>query len=138
ALLFRLQRHGVPAPRVLAMGQRRELPWRLESFLLTEPAADAVPLDVWLRRPARGRRRVLREAGALLARLHQASCYFHPAPAGCPLAVRPSAGDAPEVVLCGVEDVYPRRRTRRDLARRDVSPMRRVLDAAGCEPGAGG
>jgi hypothetical protein len=35
-LLFRRQRQGQPAPRLLAFGQRRPLPWRTESFLLTE------------------------------------------------------------------------------------------------------
>jgi hypothetical protein len=34
--LFRRQRQGQPAPRLLAFGQRRPLPWRTESFLLTE------------------------------------------------------------------------------------------------------
>jgi tRNA A-37 threonylcarbamoyl transferase component Bud32 len=37
--LFRLQKHGLPAPRVLAFGQRRPRPWRTQSFLLTEVAA---------------------------------------------------------------------------------------------------
>lgn len=35
AELFRLQRRGLPAPRLLAVGQRRPRPWILESFLLT-------------------------------------------------------------------------------------------------------
>jgi tRNA A-37 threonylcarbamoyl transferase component Bud32 len=34
--LFRRQKHGLAAPRVLAFGQRRPRPWRTESFLLTE------------------------------------------------------------------------------------------------------
>lgn len=34
--LFRFQRLGIPAPRVLAVGQRHPQPWRTESFLLTE------------------------------------------------------------------------------------------------------
>jgi tRNA A-37 threonylcarbamoyl transferase component Bud32 len=34
--LFRLQKHGQDAPRVLAFGQRRPRPWRTQSFLLTE------------------------------------------------------------------------------------------------------
>jgi hypothetical protein len=37
--LFRLRKHGLPAPRVLAFGQRRPLPWRTASFLLTEGGA---------------------------------------------------------------------------------------------------
>jgi hypothetical protein len=35
-VFFRRQKHGLPAPRVLAFGQRRPLPWRVDSFLLTE------------------------------------------------------------------------------------------------------
>jgi tRNA A-37 threonylcarbamoyl transferase component Bud32 len=34
--LFRRQRQGLPAPRLLAFGQRCRSPWRTESFLLTE------------------------------------------------------------------------------------------------------
>jgi tRNA A-37 threonylcarbamoyl transferase component Bud32 len=34
-VLFRAQRQGSAAPRLLAFGQRRPRPWRLESFLLT-------------------------------------------------------------------------------------------------------
>ena len=42
AALFRLQRQGGGAARLLAFGQRRAPPWRTESFLLTEvPSADA-------------------------------------------------------------------------------------------------
>ncbi len=40
-LLFRRQKHGLPAPRVLAFGQRRPRPWRTESFLLTEVDPEA-------------------------------------------------------------------------------------------------
>jgi hypothetical protein len=35
-MLFRRQRQGESAPRLLAFGQRRTLPWRTESFVLTE------------------------------------------------------------------------------------------------------
>jgi tRNA A-37 threonylcarbamoyl transferase component Bud32 len=35
-VLFRRQRRGEPAPRLLAFGQRHTLPWRTESFLLTQ------------------------------------------------------------------------------------------------------
>lgn len=35
-LIFRRQRMGLPAPRLLAFGERHPLPWRTESFLLTE------------------------------------------------------------------------------------------------------
>jgi heptose I phosphotransferase len=134
ALLYRLQRHGVQVPRVLAMGQRQAVPWRLDSFLLTEPAADSVPLDVWLRRRTRGRRRVMRDAGALLARLHEAGCYFEAEPAVCPIAVRPSGEGGPQVVLRDVEGVRPQRRLSRTRARGDVAMLQRLLHVAGCKP----
>jgi tRNA A-37 threonylcarbamoyl transferase component Bud32 len=35
-VIFRRQRVGLPAPRLLAFGERHPLPWRTESFLLTE------------------------------------------------------------------------------------------------------
>jgi tRNA A-37 threonylcarbamoyl transferase component Bud32 len=40
--LFRRQRRGESAPRLLAFGQRRTSTWQTESFLLTEPPAPAV------------------------------------------------------------------------------------------------
>src|SRR5581483_1638717 len=145
SLLLRLQRHGVPVPRVLAMGQRRDRLGRLESFLLTEPAPDCVPLDVWLRcqqlhPQTRGvvgqRRQVLRDAGALLARLHEASCYLSKDSQGCPFAVQLSPGGVPHVILDGIEEVRPQRRAARRLARRDVKTLQRLLSAAGCRPAA--
>src|SRR5581483_10510735 len=77
-LLFRLQRYGIPGPRVLAFGQRLAFPWQVESFLLTEAAQQAVPLHRWLEAPrsARERRRVIHEAGKLLRLVHEAGCFF--------------------------------------------------------------
>jgi len=135
SLLFRLQRHAVAAPRVLAMGQRRSFPWYADSFLLTSPEADAVRLDIWLsrRRGAAatlpGRRRVLREAGALLHRMHGASCYLGEAGATA-LAVRPSPA-GPVVILARPEVVEPRRRPAPARARRDLAALARSLAMAG-------
>jgi tRNA A-37 threonylcarbamoyl transferase component Bud32 len=39
-LLFRRERRGESAPRLLAFGQRRALPWQTESFLLTVAPAE--------------------------------------------------------------------------------------------------
>lgn len=41
--LFRLQRRGARAPRLLAVGQRRPRPWVVESFLLTQPEGGPRP-----------------------------------------------------------------------------------------------
>lgn len=43
--LFVQWRHGVAVPRLLAFGQRRPLPWRTESFLLTEMQATDTERD---------------------------------------------------------------------------------------------
>lgn len=78
-LLFRLQRYGVPTPRLLAFGQRHPLPWRTESFLLTD-VPRSLALAEWLKERPRWtaerkeRWRVLRAAGDLVRRIHDASC----------------------------------------------------------------
>jgi tRNA A-37 threonylcarbamoyl transferase component Bud32 len=78
-LLFRLQRYGVPTAPLLAFGQRVVLPWRVESFLLTEISRDARALQAQLipgALPVRWRAGLLRETGRLLRRLHEAGCYL--------------------------------------------------------------
>jgi hypothetical protein len=69
-LLFRLRRHLVVGPRVLAFGGRPDG----GGFLLTKLPADAIPLREWLAvtRPARSA--VFRRAGRLLRRCHDAGC----------------------------------------------------------------
>jgi heptose I phosphotransferase len=140
SLLLRLQRHGIAAPQVLALGQHRNADGRLASFLLTEPFADTCSLEAWLVRRARSRTRaieaarrwsVLRQAGALLQRLHEASCYLDLGPGGCGLAVRQAGGEF-SVVLDRVESVTPRRRRQPRRAARDVRRLQRILRVAGC------
>jgi len=143
ALLFRLHRHAVPAPRVLAMGQRSSFLGRQESFLLIEPAGDAVPLDVWLTRQGPNRKsqsqamrrwRLLHEAGALLHRMHDASCFLDRSGRGaaCPLAVRDAADDIPRIVLANVENVSVRRQSLPNLEQRDLELVKGTLVASGC------
>jgi tRNA A-37 threonylcarbamoyl transferase component Bud32 len=133
-LLLRLQRHAVPAPLVLAMGRRAER-GRVESFVLTQPAAAAVRLTAWLERQTHRpetlarRRRVLREAGALLHRLHDATCYLDDADA---LAVQASPGEKPLVLLMSVEPVKALRRPHSGRARRDLAAIEGALTAASC------
>jgi heptose I phosphotransferase len=133
-LLLRLQRHAVPAPQVLAMGRRAVL-GSVESFVLTQPAAGAVRLTLWLARQTHRpealarRRRLLRDAGALLHRLHDAACYLDDADA---LAVRFSPDEKPLVLLTSVERVKALRRPHARLARRDRAFVERALTAAGC------
>jgi hypothetical protein len=78
-LLFRLQRYGVSTARLLAFGQRQVSPWRLESFLLTEPPAGSQNLAEWLGRGTstiRQRRFLLREIGNVFQRIHAAGCHL--------------------------------------------------------------
>ena len=82
-LLFHLERHNVPAPRLLAFGQRRR-GWlgAVESFLLTNAGARGVPLRLWWDGCCRAetpiahahRRRALAAVAELLRRLHDAGC----------------------------------------------------------------
>jgi tRNA A-37 threonylcarbamoyl transferase component Bud32 len=143
ALLLRLQRHGIAAPQVLALGQRRTTEGRGESFLLTEPLADTCSLEAWLAYRTRRRtgtvplaRRwpVLYQAGALLRRLHEASCYLDFGPAGCGFAVRQDGGQ-PALVLDNVDHVIPRRRLQPRRAARDLRRMLQMLRSAGCGDG---
>ncbi len=140
ALLLRLQRHGITAPQVLALGRRRANDGRAESFLLTEPLSDTCSLEAWLayrmrRRtsPAQSARRwsVLRQTGALLRRLHDASCYLNLGPSGCGLAVRHDAG-RPMVVLDNVDGVVPQRHQQPRRAIRDLRRIQQMLLTAGC------
>src|SRR5204863_5536304 len=84
-LLFRLQRQGIGTPRLLAVGQREAGPWEVESFLLTAPPADTVPLLDWLAERSgdsrwtaerKQRRRVLRQAAIAVRRLHENGCFL--------------------------------------------------------------
>ncbi len=133
-LLLRLQRHAAPAPLVLAMGRRAE-GGSVESFVLTQPAAAAVRLTTWLARQAHRpdglarRRRVLRDAGALLHRLHDATCYIDDANA---LAVQASPGEMPLVLLTTVERIKALRRPDAGRAQRDLAAIESALAAAGC------
>lgn len=141
ALLLRLQRHGIPAPQVLALGRTRDESERDEFMLLTQPLADTCSLEAWLACQTRRRKvsragrvrhwSVLRQAGALLHRLHEASCYLEFGPAGCGLAVR-IEGEEATVVLDRPEAVTPRRQRRPARAARDVRCLRQLLCRAGC------
>lgn len=73
ALLFRLERHGVSGPRLLAFGHQRSGLGKTFSLLLTEARPDAVCLREALSRSScREGRKLFRVAGALVRRLHEA------------------------------------------------------------------
>jgi hypothetical protein len=121
ALLFRLQRHGIVTPRLLAFGQRPGRLGEMTSFLLTEPPA-AIPLDQWLlQSDSSSRGHVVRKAGALLRRLHAAGCTR----AEANLAVAHKAGALPGVVLLRLDGIVQTRRVAPSAARCDLA---RLLD----------
>jgi hypothetical protein len=73
ALLFRLERHNVGCPKLLAFGQRQARPWQ-QSFVLSEAPPPAGTLRERLAGSSSPRERGhwLRQAGALLRGLHEA------------------------------------------------------------------
>jgi tRNA A-37 threonylcarbamoyl transferase component Bud32 len=131
-LLFRLERYGIRVPRLLAVGQRAVKGWRTDSFLLTEPPPDAVPLREWLTDRAaefRQRRHVIGEAANLLRRLHTLHCYLG---GQCRLAVVPSNATAANIVLASIDAVYRLRRSSKRAALRDLATCYRELSTGAC------
>jgi tRNA A-37 threonylcarbamoyl transferase component Bud32 len=129
-LLFRLQRHGVATPRLLAFGQKRFLPWQSESFLLIEPAAGTLPLADWLRtRRVAPRQRwdVLHAAAGILRRMHEADvCLRHDADAVAKALTVTDEADELEVLL-GDPAAVCRRRARPAAVRADLAALLRLL-----------
>lgn len=130
-LLWRLERHGVPVPRVLAAG-RKIRPARVQdSFLLSEPPTGTMRLGGWLpRADTTSRRRVLRELGHLMARMHEACCYGTDDLAAA-LAVLPEP-DGTHLVLDNVEGINPLRRPTPGRAVRDLQVLHDYLATQGC------
>jgi tRNA A-37 threonylcarbamoyl transferase component Bud32 len=107
-ILFRLQRYGIPTPRLLAVGQRETAPGWLESFLLVEPPADTVPLTDWLAEHD-DRGHLFEQGLALLRRLHEAGCHFGTDGAGA-WRVRARPGEPPSLILGSVAGLSTGRR----------------------------
>lgn len=87
-VLFHLDRHAIPAARLLAFGQRFAGRVTADSFVLTEAAPDRAPLSVALANPTRtpaARRDLLRMCGEFLARLHAAGLRLVPGGTGRPV-----------------------------------------------------
>jgi tRNA A-37 threonylcarbamoyl transferase component Bud32 len=128
AAIIRLQRYGVETPRLLALGHRGSRPWHKESFLLVEPPAETAPLLAVLDdADVRQRHRLLRQAGALWRRIHEAG-YAWRGHVLTPLAVSQPAG---RLALTGVEWLQRHRSTPERLATRDFlklmdAPLPRV------------
>jgi tRNA A-37 threonylcarbamoyl transferase component Bud32 len=121
-VLFHLERYGLPAPRLLAFGQRETGPATADSFALHESPAGE-PLDRWLRscRDPEERREVLEQLDLLLRQLHDAGCRL--ALSGMPFRVD-SAG---RVLLGNVRAVRLVRRVSDRARRSDRLALARVL-----------
>ncbi len=79
-ILIQLQRAGIPAPQLLAFGQRFTSSISAQSFVLYEALQKAVPVALRLSQTST-RGDVLRECVVLLRRLHDAGCRPSAAPA---------------------------------------------------------
>ncbi len=128
-LLWRLERHGVGVPAILAMGRRWVSFRSFESFLLLSPRANTVGLSTWLRR-AEGDRLsdTLRRLGATLARMHGACCYLRDAGLGG--FVVANSPDGPRLFVHEVEGITALRRP--CSTRANVDRARAVTMAREC------
>jgi hypothetical protein len=137
SLIFRLDRAGVPAPKLLAFGQCHGPPWRIDSFLLTESSPRTISLRRWLLEHAHAtlaqKRLALREAAVLIKRLHDANCYFidleHAAGRRLGLtaidAIHVQAvGSSIRLILNNVDSLFASRRSKRRLSTRDLLVLR--------------
>ena len=87
-VLFHLDRHAIPAARLLAFGQKLRGRFAADSFVLTAAVPDRTPLCVALADPARpipARRALLGECGQFLGRLHAAGLRLVPGGTGRPV-----------------------------------------------------
>jgi hypothetical protein len=120
--LFRLQRYGVKTIKILAMGQRHGRPWQTQSFLLTAKPTASVGAAAWLAAATiRRRRQVLRQAGDMLRRMHEAGYYLGNIPAEDTARFFEVSSDreTPQVFLNEIPRLR-RRRPSRSRARADL------------------
>ncbi len=131
ALLLRLERYGVLAPRVLAMGCRRGRFGRVDSLLLTEAVVGDEALADWVARAwdDTNRRRVLSDVGRLLRRLHEACCHLPDR--DFPLTLRRSDDGILLPVLTGADDLLVTRAPSPSLVGRNLTAVEREFRACG-------
>jgi tRNA A-37 threonylcarbamoyl transferase component Bud32 len=148
ALLFRLERHGIAAPKLLAFGERAHGAWERESFLLMELPQDVRELGHWLREMPptvlggtlrEHRRQLVRQTGTLMRRLHDATVSLdHGKLVSRPPALGGQHGilfvrefaDGTEVFCGAIEVLTIRRRRMRSHALADLVFLRRQFAGA--------
>jgi tRNA A-37 threonylcarbamoyl transferase component Bud32 len=126
--LFRLQRCGIDAPRLLAFGQRHTRPWATDSLMLTESPSELVAVVDWLR-GAKGRekRSALRRLGGWLRDLHDVGCYVGRDVQAVSLRAGPDGRVDP--ALNDVAKVRARRRPSESRARAELRRLHARLPA---------
>jgi tRNA A-37 threonylcarbamoyl transferase component Bud32 len=138
ALHFRLQRCGVPNPKLLAFGQREIGYGTVESFVLTELLSDTISVADWHGANVTGahrRRWLIRELAGCLRQLHRANCFLARRHSRYdadkdriwPLAIQQVGHDAPVVVLSDLAGVVAKRRPSQCHCRRDLKALRASL-----------
>jgi len=133
-IIFRLERYGLRCARVLAFGQSQTRPWQYESFILVQDRLHGITPSRWLATQAKSRWtaerkqrwKLLREAGAMLQRMHQAHCYL-PGFAHNSLAVENTAEEGPVLLLTSAKDIRKRRYANRNLAKKNLRALIETL-----------
>jgi hypothetical protein len=131
-----LERYGVRCARVLAFGQSQDRVWQYHSFLLVQDRSQQRTISqrfvdlAEIRWTAQRKQkwRLLREAGALLGRMHRAQCYFS-GRLDESLVVENDVEVGPILILTGAQNVSKRRRPSRRLARKDLTGLIRSLNS---------
>lgn len=132
-LLFRFERYGIRAPRVLAFGQLRRSWRRVDSFLLTEPPPGALSLGEWLAHATPEfalRRRLAHEAANVLRRVHDLHCYL--GKEACFAVVEDQPKTAATVVLADIASLHSRRRPSAKHVLTDLAALARKVAFCGC------
>ncbi len=133
-IIFRLERYGLRCARVLAFGQSQTRPWQYESFILVQDRLHGITPSRWLATQAKSRWtaerkqrwKLLREAGAMLQRMHQAHCYLPGFPHNS-LAVENTAEEGPVLLLTSAKDIRKRRFASRNLAKKNLRTLIETL-----------
>jgi len=121
-LAFRLRRHGLVCPEVLAVGEVPDGRGKLEAFVLTR----LLPAKLSLPDSAERRRLLLGRLGEVLSRLHRSGCYFRNDSVA--LGVTPEGA----VVIRRLEGLAVVRRGQGRAARADLRDLGAQLLSRGC------